>query len=123
MLAALTAVSNIQVRYNYTLRCMTTTSRILQYFCCGYFKDLSAPITCAKNCGVLAGVVSKIIAIENALQSNNQFLHNAFGKSYLLRHVAVTIALKKLDYQKRIHVFCKFSIFAKKYILQTFIQG
>ena len=65
---------------------MKITSRILQFFCY-YFEDLLAPITLAKKCGLLAGVVSKIIAIENALQSKNQFLRNPFGKSYLLHHL------------------------------------
>ena len=59
---------------------MKTTSRIFQFFSYDYFKDLSAPLTFAKNLGFLAGVVSKIR--ENALQSKNQFLRNAFGKSY-----------------------------------------
>ena len=41
-----------------------------------YFEDLLAPITFAKNFGVLAGVVFKIIAIKNELATNcnvNQF--------------------------------------------------
>ena len=46
------------------------------------------------------GVVSKIFAVENALQSNNQFLHNTFGKSYLLRHVTITIAHKDIILKK-----------------------
>ena len=65
------------------MRCMNTTSRISQFFCYDYFEDLFSPITFAKNFGFLAGVVSKIFAIENALQSKNQFLRNAFEKSYL----------------------------------------
>ena len=56
------------------------TSRILQYFCYGYFDDLLTTITFAINFEFLAGVVSKILAIENALQLKNQCLCNAFGK-------------------------------------------
>ena len=55
------------------------TSKILQFFCYDYFEDLLAPITFAKNFSFLAGVVSKTFATENALQSKNQFLNNAFG--------------------------------------------
>ena len=61
---------------------MKTRSRIFQFFSYDYFKDLSAPLTFAKKLGFLAGVVSKIFTIENALQSKNQFSRNAFGKSY-----------------------------------------
>ena len=49
------------------------TSKILQVFCYDYFEDLLAPVTFAKNFDFLAGVVSKIFAIENALQLKNQF--------------------------------------------------
>ena len=73
---------------------MKTTSRILHFFCYDYFEDLLAPITFPKNFSFLAGVVSKTFAIENALQSKNQFLSNAFGKSYLLRHLTMTNAHK-----------------------------
>ena len=61
---------------------MKTTYRIFQFFSYEYFKYLSAPLTFAKNLGFLAGVVPKIFTIENAIQSKNQFLRNAFGKSY-----------------------------------------
>ena len=71
---------------------MKTTSTILQFFCYDYFEDLFARITFGKNFGFLAGVVSKIFAIENALQTKNQFLCNAFEKNYLLRHLKTTIA-------------------------------
>ena len=64
-----------------TLRGMTTTSRILQCFVVISF---------------LAGVVSKIFAIENALQSKIHFLRNVFEKSYLLRHLTIAIAHKNL---------------------------
>ena len=67
---------------------MKTTSRILQFFCYEYFEDLLAFITFAKK--------FKIFAIENALQPKNQFLRDAFGKSYLLRHFTITIVLKNL---------------------------
>ena len=45
---------------NFTLRCLKTTSKILQFFCYDYFEDLLAPATCAKNFDFLADVVSKI---------------------------------------------------------------
>ena len=84
-LAALIIVSNITSTTNYILRCMKATSRILQFFCYDYFEYVLAPITFTQNFGFLAGVVSKIFAIENALQSKNQFLsENAFRKSYSL---------------------------------------
>ena len=75
---------------------MKTKSRILHFFCYDYFEDVLAPITLAKNFGFLANVVSKIFAIKNALQSKDQFLRNAFGESYLLRHLTITIAHKNL---------------------------
>ena len=93
-LAALIIVSNITSTTIYTLRCMKATSRILQFFCYDYFEDVLAPITFAQNFGFLAGVVSKIFATENALQSKNQFLRDAFRKSYLLRNLTITIAHK-----------------------------
>ena len=74
-------------KYNYTLLGMKITSRILQFFfCCDYFENLLAAITFAKKILLsLAGVVSK-----------NHFLRNGFGKSYLLRHLTITTALKNL---------------------------
>ena len=60
------------------------------------FEDLLVPITFAKNFGFLAGVVSKMFTIENALQLKNQFLRNPFGKSCLLHHLTITIAHKNL---------------------------
>ena len=98
MVAAFTAVLNITIKTN-TLRCMMTTTRILQFFCYDYFENLLAPITFAKSFGFLAGVVSKIFAVENSLQSKNQFLGNAFGKSNLLRHFTITIAHKNLIFE------------------------
>ena len=83
-------------KYYFTLRCMKTTPRIFQFFCYDNFVELLAAITCAKNFYFLAGVVSKIFAIESALQPNNQFLRNAPEKSYLLRHLTITIAYKNL---------------------------
>ena len=83
-------------KYNYTLRCRKATSRILQFFCYDYFEDLWAPMTSAKNFSFLADEVSKTFAIKNALQSKNQFLRNAFGKSYLFCHLTITIARKNL---------------------------
>ena len=50
---------------------MEATSKILQFFCYNYFEDALAPIVFAQNFGFLAGIVSKIFAIENALQSKN----------------------------------------------------
>ena len=77
---------------------MKTTSRqeFCKFFCCDCFEDLLAPITFTKNFGFRAGIVFKIFAIESALQTKNQFLRNAFGKSYLLRHHSITIVLKNL---------------------------
>ena len=97
-------------------------SRIMQFCCYGYFDDLLAPITFAKNFGFPARIVYKIFKIKNAFQSKNQFLRNAFGKSYLLRHLHNNRA-QKLDSRNRIYVLCKFSVFAKKYILQFFFKG
>ena len=48
------------------------------FFCYDYFEDILAPITFAKKFGFVADAVSKIFAIENALQSKDQFLRNAF---------------------------------------------
>ena len=80
----------------------------MQFFYNGYFEDLLALTTFAKNFGFLAEVF-KIFAIENALQSKNQSpYHN--------------IRAQKLDSQNGIHVLCKFIVFAKKYILQIFFQ-
>ena len=61
---------------NYTQHCKKTPSRILQFFCYGYFEDLLAPKTFAENFGFLAGAVSKIFAIKNALQLKDQFLRS-----------------------------------------------
>ena len=52
-------------------------------------EDFLGPKTFAKIFGFLAGVVSKIFAIKNALQSKNQFLRSAFEESYLLCHLIV----------------------------------
>ena len=93
ILAALTAVSNI-TSTNPALH--EDSVKNFAIFCYDYCEDLLAPITFAKKFGFLAGVVSKIFAIENALQSKNQFLRNAFGKSYLLRHLTKTIARKNV---------------------------
>ena len=62
---------------------MKRTSKILQIFSYDCFEDGLARITFAKNFGFLAGLVFKMFAIENALQSNNHFLCNAFGKRYV----------------------------------------
>ena len=58
------------------------------------FEDLLGPLTFAKNFGFFIGVVSKMFAIENPLQSKNQFLCNAFEKNCLLRHLTIAIAHK-----------------------------
>ena len=108
-------------KYNYTLCCIKTTSRTLQFFWYDYFENLLAPITFAKKFGFLAGVASKTFPIESALQSKNQFLHNAFGESYLLRHLTITIA-QTFDSQNTIHVLCKFRVFVKKFF-QYFCQS
>ena len=63
-------------------------------FCYNYLKIFLALITFAKNFGFLADVVSKIFPMENALQSKNRLSRAAFGKSYLLRHLTITIAHK-----------------------------
>ena len=72
---------------------MKTTPRILNFY--DYFEDVLVPTTFAKIFGFLADVVFKIFAIENALKSKDQFLRNAFGESYLLRHLTITFAHKK----------------------------
>ena len=106
---------------NDTLRCWKITSRrILQFFCHDYLEDLLAPISVAKKFGFLAGVVSKIFAIKNALQSKNQFSRNSFGKSLFLTSTCHNNSAQQLDSRNRIHVLCKCSVFAKQYILQFF---
>ena len=92
---------------------MKTTSKTLDFFCYDCFEDLLAPITFAKNFGFLAGVVSRIFAIENALQSKNQFLRNAFRKNIRLPHH--NNRAQKLDSRNRMHVAYKFSVFARKF--------
>ena len=67
MLAALAAVSDTTIT---TLRFMKKTSKILQFYCNDYFKDLLAPKTFARFFSFLAVVVSKIFAIENAFATN-----------------------------------------------------
>ena len=52
---------------------MKTTSKILQFFFHDYLEDLLALITFTKKFGFLAGVVFKIFAIENTLQSKITF--------------------------------------------------
>ena len=69
------------------------------FFRYDYFEDLLAPITFANYFGFPAGVVSKIFAIENALQPKNLFLHNAFEKSCLSRHLNITITHKNLIHE------------------------
>ena len=59
-------------------------------------EDLLASIVFAKSFGFLLGVVFKIFAIEKSSQSKNQFLRNEVGKSYSLRHLIMTFALKNL---------------------------
>ena len=70
MLATLAAVSDTTIP---TLHFMQKVSKILQFYCFDYFKDLLTPITFAKIFGFLAVVVSKIFAIENAFASNHNF--------------------------------------------------
>ena len=66
-LATLTAVSDIT---STILHCMKTLPRILQFFCYENFKELLAPITFAKNFGLLASVVSKIITFATNNNGN-----------------------------------------------------
>ena len=101
---------------------MKKTSKILQFFCYDYFEDFLASVTFEKYFDFLAGVVSKIFAIENALQSKHQFLRNAFGKSYLLRHRTITIALNNLNLQiGYANVFtCTFECFCQEVHFTTF---
>ena len=69
-LTEFTAVSDIT---STTLCCMKVTSRILKLFRYDYFEDLLTARTFVKKIGFPVGVVSKIFAIENALQSKNQY--------------------------------------------------
>ena len=101
---------------------MKTTSKISQFFCYDYFENLLAPITFANIFGSLAVVVSKIFAIEDALQSKNQLLRNALEKVIYYFTLAKQLRTKTRS-QNRIHVLCKFCDFAKKYILQFFCYG
>ena len=109
-------------KYNYTLCCMRTTSRISQFFCYDFVEDILALVTFAKNFGFLAGAVSKIFAIENALQSKNQFLRNAFRKSCLCRHLTITIAHKNLILEIVHSYYANSMFFSKKYISQIFFK-
>ena len=63
MLAMLTAVSDIT---STTVHCAETASRILQIFCYNYCENVLALFE--KNFGFLAGVVSKMLALEMHLQ-------------------------------------------------------
>ena len=85
---------------------MKTTSRILQYFVMIILKIFLAPITFAKNFGFLAGVVSQIFAIDNALKSRNQFLRDALEKSYRIIIIMSPYnnnRAQKLDSRNRIY--------------------
>ena len=95
----------------------------MQFFCHDYLEDLLALITFTKKFGFLAGIVFKIFAIENALQSKINFWRDAFGKSYLLRHLIITIARKNLVLEIGCTYYENFSVFAEKYILQLFSKG
>ena len=67
-IVALTAVSDItQVLYPALYK---DNIKNFEVFYHDYFEDLLAPITFAKDFGFLAGVASKIFAIENALSTN-----------------------------------------------------
>ena len=101
---------------------MKTTSRqeFCKFFCYDCFEDILAPITFTKNFSFLAGVVSKIFVIESALPSKNQFLRNAFGKSYLLHHNFVTIVHKNLVLEIGYMYYANSVFFSKKCILQIF---
>ena len=80
------------------------------FFLLWYFEDLLASITFAKKFNFLAGIVSKLLAIENAFaaklpnyqyQRNNYHQKINFGvmvdwKSYLLCHINIAIMHKNL---------------------------
>ena len=57
------------------------------FFCYDYFEDLLAPTTFAKNFGFLAGVVSKIFVIKNALATNCYVTIEIITKNQFLRNV------------------------------------
>ena len=98
-LVALTAVSKIQVQLYPAMHEYSVKNFAI--FCYNYFEDLFAIMTFAKNFGFLANLVSKIFSIANALQSKNRFLHDPFEKSYLLRHLTITIAHKNSILKKK----------------------
>ena len=118
MLTVWIAVSNIT---SLTIPCAAwrQCQEFLIFLLWIFWRSFSSDNFC-KNFGFLAGVVSKIFAIKNALQPNNQFLRNAFRKSCLLPHLYRKNHAQKLAPRNRIHVLCKFNVFAKKDILQTF---
>ena len=95
--------------------------RILQSFCFDYFEDILASITFSKNFGFLAGVVSKIFAIENALQSKYQFLRNVCGKSCYLRHLTITIVHENLILET-VHTYYVNSVFLPRSIFYNFFS-
>ena len=103
---------------------MKTTSRqeFCKFFCYDYFEDLLVPITFTKNFGFLAGVVSKMFAIESTLQSKNHFLRNAFWKRLFIMSPFHNNRAQKLGSRNRKHILCEFSVFTKKCILQIFFQ-
>ena len=59
-------------------------------------KIFLAPIKFAKKIRLFSWFGFQILAVENALQSKTEFLRDAFGKRYLLRHLTKTIARKSL---------------------------
>ena len=100
---------------------MKTTSTILQFFCYDYFENLLASVTFAKKFGFLAGVRSfqnirdcKWITIKKSI-----FAYCIWKKLFVTSPYHNNRA-QKLDSRKRMHVLCKFRIFAKNYILQNF---
>ena len=92
-------------------------------FCCDYFEGLLAPKTFAKNLILLAGVVSKIFMIENSLQPKSQFLHNAFGKSYLLCHFTMKIAHKNLILEIGYTYYANSAFWPKSTFYKIFSKG
>ena len=71
---------------------MKDTATNIPIFCYDCFEDLLASIPFAKKFSFLAGLVSKIFVLQDVLQSKNQFLRNAFGRSYFITSLIITIA-------------------------------
>ena len=129
-LAALTTVSNTT---STTIHCAAWRQRLefCNFLVMIILKIFLAPIKFAKKIRLFSWFGFQILAVENALQSKTEFLRDAFGKRYLLRHLTKTIARKSLILEigytitqiqcfwQEVHVI---NFFPKVYSLKNFIE-